>query len=107
MSLDYLKRPLVILFFLYVFLIILFKPFLIKKPSLINYDNSFLCGNVISYPQKRGDKFSFIIKNDNSSYIINSSSADFSLYDYVCVLGKTKEIDSFYSNYLNRKNIFY
>ena len=107
MSLDYLKRPIVILFFLYVFLIILFKPFLIKKPSLINYDNSFLCGNVISYPQKRGDKFSFIIKNDNSSYIINSSSADFSLYDYVCVLGKTKEIDFFYSDYFNRKNIFY
>jgi competence protein ComEC len=107
MSLDYLKRPLVILFFLYVFLIILFKPFLIKKPSLINYDNSFLCGNIISYPQKRGDKFSFIIKNDNSSYIINSSSADFSLYDYVCVLGKTKEIDFFYSDYFNRKNIFY
>jgi ComEC/Rec2-related protein len=48
------------------------------------------------------------LKDNEYSYIVDYSSGDFSLYDYVCLNGEVLEIDDlFYRDYFNRKNIFY
>ena len=108
MHIDYLRRPVVILFFIYVSLIIFLEPFFIKKPEQEKVNKSFFCGKVISYSNKRHKGFSFILNDKNHSYIVTSNMMmDFALYDYICVYGEAEEIDNFYKNYYRRKNIFY